>query len=77
MYANDMERVRVCFELNGVRYQGFIRPCWLSPDYIFSVVLNTQWLGNLTSTSTGWQMVPAALPALVDYLGDYVILWFE
>ena len=77
MYANDMERVRLSFELCGIHYQGFLRPYWHTPGYVFSVILNTQWVGNLTHTNAGWQMEPAALPALVDYLGDYVTLWFE
>jgi len=77
MYANDMERVRLSFELEGIPYRGFIRPYWHPPGYVFSVVLNTQWMGNLTYTAGGWWLEPANIQALSDYLGDYITLWFE
>ena len=77
MYAPDMERVRLCFELVGTHYQGFIRPYWHPPGYVFSVTLNTKWMGNLFYTEHGWKMDRMHPSELVDYLGNYIILWFE
>jgi hypothetical protein len=77
MYAYDMERVRLSFELDGQYYHGFLRPYWNPPGYVFSVVLNTQWMGNLTHTSAGWRMEPVAPQVMIDYLSNYVMKVFE
>ena len=74
-----MDRIPITFEHKGKQYSGILSPVQgMGHPCVFHLLINNYYFGNLRYTDRcGWVFDSNTMPEIGDFLGDYIIAWYQ
>ncbi|MBC7826889.1 MAG: hypothetical protein H7122_04025 [Chitinophagaceae bacterium] len=72
-----MQRIPIIFEHKGKQYSGILLPVQgVGHSSVWHLMINNYYFGSLRYTDR-WIFDSNKMPEIADFLGDYVIAWYQ